>query len=307
MILKDLAGLIHLITRHKVAPEATKLAGVDEATLGACERFSQGLSMAVLSRLWQRVLKGIEEVEASNMPLPAAEMVIIRLSYVSDVPTPDDLIKRLDGKVGSAIASSGPSAGGAPSSSGPRSYATSTGATLSAVAGGRPAPRVAPEPQEAPIAVAVQEAKPAFASFEALVAFVKEKRDLKLASDLEHYVVPVKLEPMRLSLKLTKGAPASLISELKNKLTQWLGQPFGIVLENGAADLEETLAEQQAAAFTSRIEEVKTNPLVQAVLKAFPKADVVDVHEPRQLAVLPDAESEADGVEDRVEDIDSFE
>src|SRR6185295_1854686 len=79
-----------------------------------------GLGMPILARAWQMLLKGLGEARAAPAPLAAAEMVIIRLAYVADLPTPGELVKQVKegGAVPTARASSPPSAPARPPAGG---------------------------------------------------------------------------------------------------------------------------------------------------------------------------------------------
>ena len=55
------------------------------------------LSVAILSRAWQMLLKGLEETANAPNQAAAAEMVLIRLAYTADLPAPDEIIKALGG------------------------------------------------------------------------------------------------------------------------------------------------------------------------------------------------------------------
>src|SRR5207248_7099006 len=123
--LSDLAEFTHFVTGIKVVP-----AVADDVSLAEVERtrgrvFAEKLSMRVLARAWQMLLKGVAEVEAAGRPLAAAEMVLVRLAYAADLPTPDEVIRSLDGKAadtrvqgnGGAAA---PAAGAAPRFEGSR-------------------------------------------------------------------------------------------------------------------------------------------------------------------------------------------
>src|SRR5262249_56202332 len=57
--------------------------------------FGGKISMGVLARTWQMLLKGIAEVEAAGRPVDAAEMVLVRIAYAADLPTPDEVIRSL--------------------------------------------------------------------------------------------------------------------------------------------------------------------------------------------------------------------
>src|ERR1700683_1387763 len=95
MVLGDLAEFTHFVTRLKIVP-----ARADHVLLTAASRtrgraFAAKLSMRVLARTWQMLLKGIEEVAASGRPLAAAGMVLVRIRYAADLPTPDEVIRSL--------------------------------------------------------------------------------------------------------------------------------------------------------------------------------------------------------------------
>src|ERR1700688_2817560 len=104
VVLSDLAEFTHFVTRVKIVP-----AVADDLSLAEAERkrgrgFAEKLSIRVLARAWQMLLKGIAEVEASGRPLAAAEMVLVRLAHVADLPSPDEVIRALDEKAPGARA-----------------------------------------------------------------------------------------------------------------------------------------------------------------------------------------------------------
>ncbi len=95
--LSDLAEFTHFVTRVKVVPAVADDVSYAETERKRARAFAEKLSMRVLSRAWQMLLKGITEVEESGRPLAAAEMVLIRIAYAADLPTPDEVIRALDG------------------------------------------------------------------------------------------------------------------------------------------------------------------------------------------------------------------
>ena len=96
VVLSDLAEFVNFVTRVKIVP-----ATADNVAFGETERlrareFAAKLSMRVLSRMWQMLLKGITEVQSATRPAAAAEMVLVRIAYVADLPTPDEAIRMLE-------------------------------------------------------------------------------------------------------------------------------------------------------------------------------------------------------------------
>src|SRR3984885_3284179 len=204
VVLSDLAEFVNFVTRVKIVP-----ATADNVAFGETERlrardFASKLSMRVLSRMWQMLLKGVTEAQAATRPAAAAEMVLVRIAYVADMPTPDEAIRMLDpnGGASPAIAASAVPRGGpaASVSSMPSSPARAAAAPR---ANAEPSARpqmTAPSP-EAPSAPALR-----VASFPELVALAGEKRDLMTKAALEADVRLVRIEDGRLEVALEKSA-----------------------------------------------------------------------------------------------------
>ena len=95
MVLGDLAEFTHFVTRVKIVPALADDVSLTEAERTRGRAFATKLSMRVLARTWQMLLKGIGEVEAAGRPIDAAEMVLVRIAYAADLPTPDEVIRSL--------------------------------------------------------------------------------------------------------------------------------------------------------------------------------------------------------------------
>src|SRR5208282_1800396 len=95
MVLGDLAEFTHFVTRVKIVPAVADDVSLTETERTRGRAFATKLSMRVLARTWQMLLKGIAEVEAAGRPLAAAEMVLVRIAYAADLPTPDEVIRSL--------------------------------------------------------------------------------------------------------------------------------------------------------------------------------------------------------------------
>ncbi|MCB8821701.1 DNA polymerase III subunit gamma/tau [Microvirga rosea] len=282
VVLSDLAAFSHVVTRLKLIPEAAKDPSLSEAERSRGLDFAQKLPVRALSRAWQILLKGIPEVQASNRPIAAAEMVLVRLAYAADLPTPDEALRAL--KNGSPLPAGGPAPSGArptpPSSSGNMALASS-----------QPRPQPRPEPQGAAPALRLRR-------FEDVVAMAGERREIVLKSALERDVRLVRFEEGSIELSLSEGGSRTIANDLARALQQWTGQRWMVALssEEGAP----TLREQALAAERERKEGAANHPLVQAVLAKFPGAQIVNVIE-RQKGedeAAPDAETEILGEDD---------
>jgi DNA polymerase-3 subunit gamma/tau len=268
VVLSDLAEFTHFVTRVKVVPAVADDVSLSEAERTRGRAFATQLSMRVLSRAWQMLLKGVSEVQASGRPVAAAEMVLVRIAHAADLPTPDEVVRSISEEGGAPARPQGNGgAVAAPASQNfaPR-YDAPRGSPRSSAA---VSPRVADDPVvqgEAP------EAAPTLAigTFEQLIALAQEKRDIPVKLALERDVRLVRCEDGQLEIALEPAAPKTFVHDLQRKLTAWI---VVVSQEQGAATMRE-----QSEARQAEIERgVEGDPLVQAVLNRFPGAKIVGV------------------------------
>ena len=255
--LADLATFTHLVTRLKLVPDAGKDPALTEAERSRGADFAQRLSVRTLSRAWQILLKGIPEVQTATRPFAAAEMVLVRLAYAADLPTPDEALRALrDG------ASRTVETGAAPT--------RSPGGPVLATAQARAQPA---ETRPAPVEVAA----PRLRRFADLVALAGERRAIGLKDALERDVRLVRFDDGQIEFALAEGGSRTLAGDLSRALHEWTGRRWVVALssEPGAP----TLREQNKTAERERKSGAAEHPLVQAVLSRFPGAEIVDVRD----------------------------
>jgi DNA polymerase-3 subunit gamma/tau len=250
-LLQDLLELVHAVTRLKSIPALRESAELPEAERTRGAALADGLSVPALARAWQMLLKGVGEVETAPDRRAAAEMVLIRLCHVADMPSPGDLVRRL--MPGGSAPVGGPS-GAAPPSGGVR-----------AVAGGAPIQEAAPA------------ATPRLASFRDVTALVAERREAMLHAHLIHSVHLVRFAPPVIELRPQPEAPKDLASRLAALLAEVTGTRWTIAVS--AAEGDATIAEQGTAADATRRSAAAEHPLVQAIMTAFPGARIDTVHD----------------------------
>jgi DNA polymerase III subunit gamma/tau len=311
VVLSDLAEFVNFVTRVKVVPATADNVAFSETERLRARDFATKLSMRVLSRIWQMLLKGIAETQAATRPAAAAEMVLVRIAYAADLPTPDEAIRMIEQNGGSSpvvTSSAAPRGAPAPAMSSAMSssaIASSTtpaqpprvqgGPTLAAVGGAmRPQMMTAQQP-------ASQDQLPALrlASFPELVALAGKNRDLITRSALETDVRLVRFEDGRLEIALERTAQRSLVTDLSRKLEEWTGRRWTVVVSNEAG--QATLREQNLQAKNERERMAEADPRVQEVLARFPGTKVVEV---RRLAPEP-PEAEVSSAVEPVDESDS--
>ncbi len=252
VVLQDLLELTHWVTRLKVAPDAAASTADSERTQGLA--MAGKLSMASLTRAWTLLLKGLQETLAAPSPLRAAEMALIRLCYVADLPSPADAIKALQNGGGIAARAPAPVA--------PRGNG----------GGGGAAARLATQPVTA---VAAQPAMPAPRNFTEVVALFEARREPRLVHSLMHHVHEVRCEPGLIEFRPEPKAPADLAPRLSELLSQWTGRRW--IASVSSAEGKPTLTQQKAAKADDLRSSAENNELVLAILKTFPGAKLDSV------------------------------
>jgi DNA polymerase-3 subunit gamma/tau len=277
MVLQDLLDLTHFVTRLKLAPEAGSGDPLEEGDRERARPLAAALPMPVLTRAWQMLLKGIEEVQNAPLPGQAAEMVLIRLAYVADLPAPAELVRALaDGAAGNGTAGVSPATEVKPGGRDGRGPAIPSPQPAELTTAGPLAVSVQPiiaEAQTAP--VAQFDAMPQ--NFDEVLALFDARREALIRSHLWSHVHLVTFEPGRIELRPEAAAPRDLANRLGQLLTEWTGTRWVVAVSQ--AEGMPTLAEQAAQRDSTVRNEVAGHPLVRAVLDTFPGATITAVRD----------------------------
>ncbi len=306
VVLTDLAEFTHFVTRVKIVP-----AVADDPSLAEVERtrgraFAAALSMRVLSRAWQMLFKGLAEVKDAGKPLAAAEMVLVRIAYAADLPTPDELIRSLgrDEAAGPAAPTgNGGMATAPPAPSSPR-YEAPRGTPRASLAPAQLVTAQVPDFQRAPQTPQASVPAPiALHSFPDLVKLASAKRDVIIERALLREVRPVRFEDGKLEIALEPSASRTLVNDLQRKISEWTGRRWMVVVssEPGAP----TLHAQNETRRAELEQGVRADPLVQAVLTRFPGAEIVGVRQ-RDEASAPSGGLDESAANAPIDDDDDF-
>lgn len=288
-VLRDLAEITHWVSVMKITPDAA-----NDPTVASDER-ARGVDMAArlplrsLSRMWQLLLKALEEVALAPNAMMAAEMAVIRLTHVADLPDPETLLRHLRN-----VQPAGAIPGGAPAGGGVRHA---------------PMMRLAPAaPMRGPVmqggqALALQALPDAqYQTFDQVVALIRDKRDMTLLFEVEATLRLANYAPGRIEFEPTADAAPDLAARLGQRLQSWTGTRWGVsVVSSGGAP---TILESRDLDLMQAQAQALENPLVQAILAAFPQAKITDIRTPEALAAsaaaaaLPEVDDEWDPFEE---------
>ncbi|MGO9675404.1 MAG: DNA polymerase III subunit gamma/tau [Methylocella sp.] len=315
-VLVALAEFVHLVTRLKLAPEAVEDAAITPEERARGAGFAASLSMPVLTRAWQLLSKGLQEVKDSDRPLAAADMVLVRLAYAADLPTPDEALRKLAALTDNFSA---PGAGDtartgvapspamvAPAAQVRRDAAGQAGHARQPARDIAFAPSSNPAPSSgAATALAPQRGDPApsmlFSTFEEVVALAGRHRDIQLKVALERDVRLVRFEDGAIEFSPAPGASAQLAQVLTRRLQEWTGRRWivAVARETGAPSLKEAADEKAREAMNG----VRADPLVRRALEVFPGAEIVAVRVTEEAAgVEAPPRYETAGDEDAVDE-----
>ena len=268
LVLQDMAELVHRLTRASVVPAEAEDAALPEAERVRGRKLAEALSLPALTRVWQLVLKGIQEVNAAPSAKPAFEMVLLRIAYAAGLPTPAEAIAQLRSGAPDAAAPqarSEPKPAPRPSADPPPPPPAEEDMADAAAA------EPAPEAPAAPAAPEVIE----LADFDAVAALFEERREPRLHSHLVRDAHLVSFEPGHIALRLGERAPPDFAAEVAKRLTRWTGAPWTVsAVEEGG---EATLAEQHEDARRDLFERARRHPLAQRTLEIFPDAAIADI------------------------------
>jgi DNA polymerase-3 subunit gamma/tau len=280
LVLADLAEAVHAAARFKTVGAEAGSEGLSAEEKRRAGAIADRLSTPLLSRAWQMLLKGGEEAAKAGNPRAAAEMVLIRLAYTADLPSPDEVIRLLGGE--GALARSGKPAAEAPATREPVARAPAApSAPLPPIDDEDPGFDSEWDAAEGDILPDGDEAAPGGRSdprsFDDVIALTGERRDMRLKLHLEDHVSLVKYDPAAGSIDvfLLPGAPPQIANELREKLNAWTGRRWMVVVskEAGERPRGEVRREREAA----ELESIKSHPAVKAVLDQFPDAKIAEV------------------------------
>jgi len=282
MVLQELLDLSHFLTRLKLAPNAGIGDLIAEGDRKRALPLAERLTLPALARVWQMLLKGLEEVQAAPSPIQAAEMVLVRLAYVADLPLPAELVRSLaasPARRGNSVAAepaANPASGAEPSP--PSEPLVAVAPATTAVGSLAAAPRVEPSERTNPSPKSSVEYDPMPQSFGEVVALFDKRREAVIRLHLREHVHLIDFEPGRIEFRPADGAPSNLANRISQLLAEWTGERW-LVARSEATSGEPTLREQEERRERDVRNEVVGHPLVQAVLDTFPGATIAAVRE----------------------------
>ena len=274
-LIESLGDLIHELTRLKVTDSKDDNLSLGPEGFNRIKLLKDKTSVKHLSRYWQMILKASSEIKNFSKPLAALEMAIIRMSYISDLPTPDEIIKKIEeGNVESSEKKS------------PNSEINNSIKII---------PTVSVKPvQQEKIIEENNETDPK--SFEDIIELVRLNKNIRLQYDLENNVSLVSFEKGKIELNILNNDEKILFT-LSNKLQEWTNEKWLIV--SSSAKGQKTIKEVRDDDKFELQSLIKEHPIYTKAKMEFDTVDITSIEEVPKLSLVS---NENNDKEDKVED-----
>lgn len=315
VVLSDLADFIHAVTRMKYADGnqgAAAISSMSEVEAKRGREFAEKLSVRVLGRAWQILLKGLDDVRGAERPLGAADMLLVQLTHAVDLPPHEELLKMAKPGTGTD------QAGSKHKENDNTSNGPDDGDKLTGLQSGKAA-TLPSEPQmnvgaapggDGPLSAATRHKPEAgieqndrpqleLKNFEDLIGLADEKRDLKIKTYLHRNVRFIAIRPGHFEFNQIGDPPRDSVQRLQKFLEAHTNMRWTLAISQDEG--LPSIAEIEQAEQEHRLERARANPIVEAILKRFEGARIVDVRiqsEPDDNGIgyddaLPDPEADS--------------
>ena len=291
-IIRDLAEVTHWVSVIKITPDAADDPTVSPDEKARGQAFSQSLPMPILTRTWQLLLKALEEISSAPNAMMAAEMAIIRITHVSDLPSPEQLVKKLTNTQSDTTVVRKESPEGATKDTTSFNYKKTQHTETNSIR------------NEGNTALALDAETLAlqYPTFESVLEVIRKFRDMKLLIDVENSIRLSSYIPGRIEFTPAENSPTDLAQRLGKLLQNWTGFRWAItVVSNCSA---KTIQEHRNAEEAQLKREAKLHPFVKTVFENFPKASITEIKSQAQIITeaeetrLPEIEGEWDPFEE---------
>ena len=284
LMVQDLMDIAHWLTRLKLTPDARASgAGASATDAKRAAGLAGRLEMGTLGRTWQMLLKGAGEVQLASQPMMALDMLIVRLCYVAELPTPGDLVERLDRQPDSRPSQAAAAApvrdapAPAPRTSASQPALPPNDAPMARAVGDGPPPQGMAEPGPV-METAAPAAAAAPTDFRALVELFRDRKEMVLYGQLYNHVHPVSCAAGRLEIRPATEAHRELPGRVAALLSEWTGRRWIVAVSGDEG--RPTLEQQDRADRQRLMDEAAQDPLVRAILDRFEGSELRGISEP---------------------------
>ena len=262
-LIEVLGDLVHEMTRHKVTQENEDNLSLGPENITRLKKIIEGESVKNLSRYWQMILKAANEIKNFSKPLSALEMAVIRMCYISDLPTPDEIIKKFDDKDISLAEKKTPKLESKPSVSMISSSSEKK------------------EPEETLIEEVGTKKTPE--DFNEIIQLARLHKDARLQYDLENNVSLVSFDTGKIEINILNGSE-SIASDLSKKLFEWTEKKWIVLLSSSQG--KKTINQEREESDLMIRGNIEKHPIYIATLEEFKNTSIKSIEEVPKLSIV---------------------
>lgn len=247
-VIGDLINLTHALTKTLLLPGFVNDASLSENDRNFLKETSGKLSIATLSKIWQMLIKGMNEMQTAPVPIDALEMILIRIAYSANLPSPAELLESVKKK----------------SESGTLRPANFSVGNPSAAAQTAVAPVSAPAAVSTPAQTVVNAP---FSDINGLIKHLENQKQPRLAYTLRHDVEVVEFSPGQIKFKAADRVGNDTLAALNKILEETTGSKWALDIVPG--EVGRTVADIENEQKEKDKKNVAETPLVKAILEEF--------------------------------------
>ena len=272
--LNDLLEIIYFMLQKKSIGEIDPNLPIAESELEIINLISKDIKVSTLIIFWQFILKGLEELSIVGNPILSLEMIVVRLIYLRDMPSYDQLVKSLTNHnltqteelEEKTISTNNLKSNLEDQSKANKSSKDQIKNTI----------QTKPELNNTIPKDLFKEKKiETISSFEDLIKISSEKKEIELKYDLERNVNLIKFSEGKIDIGFNENLSKNFVRVLSEKLLEWTKKRWVITLTKGEG--KKTFLEQETIKKKELIEKEKKEEIYKKFKDVFSDAELLEV------------------------------
>ncbi|MDG1151752.1 MAG: DNA polymerase III subunit gamma/tau [Hyphomicrobiales bacterium] len=267
-LIEVLGDLVHEMTRHKVTQENEDNLSLGPENIVRLKNIIENESVKSLSRYWQMILKAANEIKNFSKPLSALEMAVIRMCYISDLPTPDEIIKKIESKDISPAEK--------------KTLKSKSKSSVSMISGSSEIKELDESLAEEVLTKRIPK------DFHEIIQLARIHKDVKMQYELENNVSLVSFEKEKIEINILKGSE-SIASDLSKKLFEWTEKKWIVLVSSSQG--EKTINQEREESDLLIRSNIEKHPIYKATVEEFKNTSIKLIEEIPKLSIVENENS----------------
>ena len=267
-LIEVLGDLVHEMTRHKVTQENEDNLSLGPENIVRLKNIIENESVKSLSRYWQMILKAANEIKNFSKPLSALEMAVIRMCYISDLPTPDEIIKKIESKDISPAEK--------------KTLKSNSKPSVSMISGSSEIKELDESLVEEVLTKRIPK------DFHEIIQLARIHKDVKMQYELENNVSLVSFEKEKIEINILKGSE-SIASDLSKKLFEWTEKKWIVLVSSSQG--EKTINQEREESDLLIRSNIEKHPIYKATVEEFKNTSIKLIEEIPKLSIVENENS----------------